>query len=239
MNHDPPGFQKGRWQLFTDLAALQRAASARILAAADEAIRARGQFHLVLAGGETPRETYRALRAADADWSAWHFYFGDERCLPPDHPTRNSKMAGEAWLDHLPVGAGQINIIPAEIGAAAAADAYAATLRDVGEFDLVLLGLGEDGHTASLFPGRDWGVAPGSPDVLAILDAPKPPAERVSLSARRLSLTRQAMFLVSGESKRRAAADWRSGERIPPIAITPPAGVDVLAEAALLMPMAD
>jgi len=91
-----------------------------------------------------------------------------------------------------------------------------------------VLGLGEDGHTASLFPGHDLGEAPGSPAALAVLDAPKPPRERVSLSAARLSYAREALFLVSGESKRQAMADWRAGRPIPARAVAPAAGVDVL-----------
>jgi 6-phosphogluconolactonase len=123
------------------------------------------------------------------------------------------------------------------MGAVQATHAYAETLRAVGEFDLVLLGLGEDGHTASLFPGHEWGRAAGSPDVLAVFEAPKPPAQRVTLSAARLSRARQVMFLVSGEGKHRAIADWRAGKDIPARAITPAAGVDVLVESALLLPL--
>lgn len=214
--------------------AVQEAALARLLAAADAAIGTRGRFILVLAGGETPRAVYRRLRQATADWSRWHLYFGDERCLPAADPARNSRLAGEAWLDHGAIPASQIHIIPAELGALPAAEAYAATLQGVGDFDLVLLGLGEDGHTASLFPGFDWGSAPGSADVLAIDNAPKAPPERVSLSAARLSRARQVLFLVSGDAKRRALADWRAGKPIPAQSITPAAGVDVLLEAALL-----
>lgn len=211
-----------------DRAALEKTAADRILAAAESAIRARGRFDLVLAGGDTPRGAYRRLRDARADWAAWHLYFGDERCAPCGDPARNSRMAREAWLDHVALPARQLHAIPAELGAEPAADAYAALLRSVGEFDLVLLGLGEDGHTASLFPGRDWGAAPGSPAALAVVDAPKPPPERVSLSAARLSRTRAALFLVAGASKREALACWRAGAAIPAGAIAPAAGVDVL-----------
>jgi 6-phosphogluconolactonase len=220
--------QQCRWHALPDRPALDRAAADRILAAAESGICARGQFHLVLAGGDTPGGAYRSLRSAGADWSAWHLYFGDERCLPPADPARNSRMAGNAWLDHVAIPAAQVHAIPAEAGAARAARAYAGVLRAVGEFDLVLLGLGEDGHTASLFPGHDWGAAPGSPDVLAVFDAPKPPPHRVTLSAARLSHAREVLFLVSGESKRQALAQWRGGERIPAQAIAPAAGVDVL-----------
>ena len=203
--------QRCRWRALSDWLGLNRAAAVGILAAADHAIRARGQYHVVLAGGDTPRDAYRKLREASADWSGWHIYFGDERCLPGDDRARNSRMAGEDWLDCVSVPAAQVHAIPAEMGAVQAARAYAKTLREVGEFDLVLLGLGEDGHTASLFPGHEWGRARGSPDTLAVINAPKPPPQRVTLSAARLSRARQVMFLVSGEAKHRAIPDWRAG----------------------------
>lgn len=182
----------------------------------------------MLAGGDTPRTAYQRLRQCDAQWAAWHVYFGDERCVPRGDPARNSRMAGEAWLDHVALPAAQLHAIPAELGAEAAAKAYAGALQPVGEFDLVLLGLGEDGHTASLFPGREWGATPGSPAALAVFGAPKPPRERVSLSAARLSRAHEVLFLVSGESKRPALAQWRAGDDIPARAIAPAAGVDVL-----------
>jgi len=220
--------QQIRWHAISGRLALDRAAAARILAAADRAIRARGRFHLVLAGGETPAGAYRLLRDAGAEWPCWRIYFGDERCVQPADRARNSRMAAEAWIDHVAIPAAQVHAIQAEAGAAPAAQAYIRILRAVGEFDLVLLGLGEDGHTASLFPDREWGAAPGSPDVLAVFDAPKPPPQRVTLSAARLSRAREVLFLVSGESKRRAVAQWRGGMPIPARAITPAAGVDVL-----------
>ena len=174
------------------------------------------------------------LAGAAADWSRWHVYFGDERCLPVDDTDRNSAMADDAWLDHVPIPREQVHAIPAELGARAAALAYQATLHRVGTFDLVLLGLGEDGHTAGLFPGRDWGNAADAPDALAVFDAPKSPPRRVSLSARRLSRTREALFMVGGESKRHAVAQWRVGADIPARAIRPEAGVDVLVESMLV-----
>lgn len=226
-----------RWHAVADKLALQQMAIKTILASAAQAIHERGQFHLVLAGGNTPRGIYHGLRTAETDWFAWHIYFGDERCLPPVDPARNSRMAAEVWLDRVPIPALQLHVIPAELGAVQAARMYGETLWAVGGFDLVLLGLGEDGHTASLFPDHEWGTAPGSPDALAVLDAPKPPPQRVSLSAARLSRARQVIFLVSGESKHRAVAEWRAGKDIPARAIMPAAGVDVLVESALLMPL--
>ena len=237
-SHDP-NHDQVRWLKVADAEALRHEAVQRICDAAAEAIAQRSQFLIVLAGGNTPRDIYHLLRDADTDWSRWHVYFGDERCLATDHAERNSRMAAEVWLTHVPIPPTQIHAIPAERGAAAAALAYTATLKEVGEFDLVLLGLGEDGHTASLFSGQGCTAEASAPDAVAVFDAPKPPAQRVSLSATRLSRTRAALFLVEGEAKRHAVAQWHAAADIPARSIRPAAGVDVLITSSLLEPSAD
>jgi len=223
-----------RWIPAADAGELRRAGFKRIVDAAGRAIAARGAFAISLAGGNTPRGVYAMLREADTDWALWHIYYGDERCVSRGDPERNSRMARDAWLDHVPIPAANIHEIPAELGADAGAAAYAKALKGLGDFDLTLLGLGEDGHTASLFPGHEWGDSFGSPGAIAVFDAPKLPSERVSLSAARLSHSREVLFLVAGESKRGAVAKWSSGANIPARAIRPAAGVDVLVEASLL-----
>jgi 6-phosphogluconolactonase len=222
-----PATAESRWHvvasddwLATALAWVNRAAAA--------AIAQRGEFHLVLAGGGTPEKLYRVLAEQQQDWARWQIWFGDERCLPQHDPQRNSQMAASAWLDRVDIPAGNIHVIPAELGAEAAAKAYAQALDGQGEFDLVLLGLGQDGHTASLFPNNTWGDAADAPDTLAVLAAPKPPPARVSLSARRLSRTRATLFLICGADKRGALNLWRRGEKIPATSIQPDAGVDLL-----------
>ncbi|TAM91802.1 MAG: 6-phosphogluconolactonase, partial [Rhodanobacteraceae bacterium] len=167
--------QTVRWHVFPDDASLVANALARVLAASRDAIAQHGAFDIVLAGGNTPRKLYRGLRNADCDWSRWHVWFGDERCAPPDDPERNSRMARDEWLDHVAIPIANIHPIPAEAGAREGAVLYARALRAVDAFDLVLLGLGEEGHTASLFPGHDWGMHADSPDALAVFKAPKPP----------------------------------------------------------------
>jgi 6-phosphogluconolactonase len=226
--------QQLRWHGFADVADLQADALLRIRTAAANAIGARGVFRIVLAGGNTPRAIYAMLRKAITDWSKWQVYFGDERCLPVGHPQRNSRMARDTLLDQVPIPRANIHTMPAESGPIEGAAQYAQTLRAIGQFDLVLLGLGEDGHTASLFPDHDWGTAEDSADALAVFDAPKPPPERVSLSAARLSRARCVLFLVEGDSKLDAITRWRAGEPIPASAISPASGVDVLAESNLL-----
>ncbi len=226
-----------RWNTVADQSELNQVALRTILDNATKSIRQRGEFHFVLSGGDTPRGIYQQLRFIHTDWSAWHIYFSDERCLLTGDQNLNSRMAGEAWLDHVPIPKNQLYVIPVELGASRAAYEYARTLRSVGVFDLTFLGLGEDGHTASLFPGHEWGSVPGSPDTLAVFDAPKAPQHRVSMSAVRLSRSRQVMFLVSGKSKHMVVAKWRKGNNIPARAIMPIAGVDVLLESSLLVPL--
>ncbi len=226
--------QACRWHAFDSALELERAAVAEILSAAQRAIAARGAFHIVLAGGTTPRRVYETLRGAATEWRAWHVYYGDERCLPIGHAERNSRMAAQAWLDHVAIPAAQVHPIPAEAGASVAAEKYARLVNGIALFDLVLLGLGEDGHTASLFPGHDTGEALDAPSTLAVLDAPKPPPQRVSLSARRLSDARQVIFLVTGNGKAQAVANWRSGKKIPAALVAPQNGADVYVERSLL-----
>ena len=228
-----------RWHPVADADALRVAAYRWIMDASARAIAARGRFVIVLAGGNTPRGVYAMLRGACSnesrpDWSRWEIWFGDERCALPDDPQRNSMMARDVWLDHVAIAPDRVHDIPAERGAEPAAQIYAAALRGIGDFDLVLLGLGEDGHTASLFPGHDIGAATNAPDTLAVFDAPKPPLQRVSLSASRLGRAREVLFVIEGESKRDAVTRWRDRADIPARAIRPHSGVDVLVEATLL-----
>jgi len=227
-----------RWIGMADTDSLQRAACERIVQAARRAILRRGRFLIVLAGGQTPRGVYRRLGAARENWGKWEIFFSDERCLPADDVGRNSKMATDEWLGRVSMASTRIHAISGELGARAAARAYGRVLKGVGDFDLVLLGLGADGHTASLFPGLDPAAGPDAPDTLAVLDAPVPPPQRVSLSAYRLSRAREVLFLVEGEIKRAALARWRSGEALPATAIRPAGGVDVLVTASLLKPCA-
>jgi len=219
--------QTCRWHEFDSLTRFERAAERFILERAERAIAARGMFRIVLAGGNTPRRVYRLLRSADADWRAWHIYFGDERCLPAEDPGRNSRMAGAEWLDHVPVPSRQIHPIPAEHGPESAAADYAKVISGIDEFDLVLLGLGEDGHTASLFPGGAWDQSSALPAAIPVQDSPKPPRLRVSLSPERLSRARFAMFMVTGKSKQAAVEKWRKGVAIPAARVCPPSGADI------------
>ncbi|MES2636940.1 MAG: 6-phosphogluconolactonase [Pseudomonadota bacterium] len=213
-----------RWHNFESQDAINQAAVARILAAANEAINKHGSFLVVLAGGSTPKSVYQLLSQQQADWTNWHIYHNDDRCLPTDHVERNSKMARDVWLNHVAIPQNQIHDIPTELGNVEGAKAYAKTLEGVRAFDLVILGLGEDGHTASLFPNQ---TVDNSADVVPVFDAPKPPANRVTMSQNRLNNTHEVLFLVTGGGKQEAVDNWRKGVKIPATLIAPESGVDV------------
>ena len=218
-----------RARVLKDGTAVAEQAVGRILAAAREAIAERGVFHLVLAGGTTPKLAYGLLAVADQDWRRWQVWYGDERCLPVDDPERNSRMAGGVWLDRVAFPVDNQHPIAAERGAEVAARDYADAVRGCELFDMVLLGMGEDGHTASLFPGQ-W----HDPDELvhAVHDAPKPPPDRVSLSSGVLAGAREVLMLVTGSGKREAVARWAAGESLPIAGIQPVGGALVLLDQA-------
>lgn len=203
------------WRVFASADALVSELADALCAEAETAIVAHGVFHLVLAGGSTPLALYRELATRQAGDARWQLWYGDERCLPADHPERNSVMAEAAWLAASRIPSENRRPIPAELGAAEAATRYAGWLKTVADFDVVLLGMGEDGHTASLFPCHVWDGA----DVLAVHDAPKPPPERVSLSAARLSRSQRVWFVITGRGKKDAVARWKGGAALPVSAV--------------------
>ena len=143
--------------VFVDFAALIAGTADFIAASAAEAIAARGAFAIALSGGNTPKPVYQRLASAAIDWTRVQVFFGDERCVPPRDTRSNYHMARAALLDRVAIPAGNVHRMRGEDPPEAAAEAYAAELRsalgDDGRLDLVLLGLGQDAHTASLFPG--------------------------------------------------------------------------------------
>jgi len=190
---------------------LARDAAAFIREAADEAIRERGQFTLALAGGSTPEKAYAILAAPD--WSKWHLFFGDERFVPRDDERSNFAMTQRSLLGRAAGAA--VYPVPTESATPAdAASAYEKVLLDAfggsPRFDLVLLGLGDDGHTASLFPGKpalaatNW-VTSSGPGVLP------PPVDRVTLTFPAINAARKVLFLVAGSNKAEALRDVLGG----------------------------
>jgi 6-phosphogluconolactonase len=179
--------------------------AADVLAAAVDGTRTvRGVAHGALAGGSTPRRAYELLGPRLPEWSDVHLWFGDERCVGPDDPDSNFRMVRES----LDAPGATIHRIRGELGAEAAAAAYGEELGDT-RLDVVLLGLGEDGHTASLFPHRPELHAEGV--AVAVHDAPKPPPDRVSLTLRKLNAARRIVLLVAGAGKADALARVLAG----------------------------
>ncbi|MCA1688604.1 MAG: 6-phosphogluconolactonase [Actinobacteria bacterium] len=200
--------------------ALAEAAARDFVARAEEAINALGRFAVVLAGGSTPKATYEALArdySGGLDWSRVHVFFGDERTVPPDHEDSNYRTAHEALLSRVPVAS--VHRMRGELPPAEAAAAYEEELREffgpdgVPAFDLILLGLGEDGHTASLFPETSaldvtdrWVVA--NPVL-------KLETTRLTLTVPVINAARAVVFQVAGEGKAAALREILEGDADP------------------------
>lgn len=199
-------------RILDDAAAVAREACAHIEACARRCIAENGTFRLVLAGGTTPLAVYGGLARRSPDTRSWEIFFGDERCLPPEHADRNSRAAGQAWLDASGIPGSRIHAIPAELGPKEGAARYAREIEHWQPFDLVLLGMGEDGHVASLFPGHGH---PEADAVVGVTGAPKPPPERVSLSYRTICAARERLLMVTGSAKRDAVTAWQQGTMLP------------------------
>lgn len=202
-------------------------------------LRERGVAALVLSGGGTPVAVYRHLAGESfpIDWGRVHVFWGDERLVPPDDPGSNFHSAQDALLRQVPIPAGNIHRIRGELPAAEAVADYHTRLRgwaavhDPGaphpwpRFDLVLLGLGEDGHTASLFPGSP--VAPAEPVLAVTADYQGRPAGRVTLTPLVFNDARHLMFLITGANKApaiRAMSEVLDLERFPAQRIRPEQG---------------
>ena len=198
---------------------LARSAARAFVERAAEAISERGRFVVALAGGSTPKATYEVLvrnHAGDVDWPNVHVFFGDERTVPPDHGDSNYRMAREALLDRVPVGSA--HRMRGELPPDEAAVSYERELKEFfGEaplvLDLVMLGIGEDGHTASLFPETS---ALEITDRLVVANpVPRLETTRLTLTAPVLNAAREVLFLVAGGGKAGALAEILEGDADP------------------------
>jgi 6-phosphogluconolactonase len=215
-----------------DLEALSRAAAEAVTRAAERAVRERARFTISLAGGHTPRRLYELLAAeyhARIPWPVTYVFFGDERCVPPTDPASNYGMALESFLSRVPIPAEQVHRIRGELPPEDAAREYGRLLRrafapsaagpgtddpaDAATFDVALLGMGTDGHTASLFPGdpalderHHWAVAVEAPAYVA------PPRERITLTLPALCGARDVYVLAAGAEKRPVVESMLGGE---------------------------
>jgi 6-phosphogluconolactonase len=173
------------------------AAAAEIATALGE-----GSRTLVLAGGNTPRQCYELLARLEVNWGRVTVLFGDERCVPPDHPDSNYRLAREALLDK--VAPATVHRMAGELGPDEAAAEYSRIVEGLAPLDVVVLGIGEDGHTASLFPGHPEMNAKGW--AVGVRNSPKPPPERVTLTLEALRGARRVIILATGAGKAQAVA---------------------------------
>jgi len=199
-------------EVFPDSDALCNHAATVFQDLANAALTQSDRFTVALSGGSTPKKMYERLVNADLDWSCIHFFWVDERCVPPEHSESNYRMAADTFLDFIDIPSSNIHRIKGELSLNDAARDYENELRSfflncLPVFDLILLGLGTDGHTASLFPGstalkekEHWAVGVRH-------DTPPPPlVDRVTLTFPVLSAGKNIIFLVSGRDKAKIVA---------------------------------
>lgn len=187
-----------------DLNELSESAKQAFLEVANEAIQQRGRFIVALSGGNTPMKLFEKLAGENLDWTKVHFFWGDERCVPADDPGNSYGQAKKVWFDE--IGETNIHRIPSELTPDSAAKEYAATLKTFSEppldwprFDLILLGMGDDGHTASLFPGSP--VEVNVPTLGVTAHYQDRPANRVTLTQNVINDARNIFFLAAGTGK--------------------------------------
>ncbi len=199
------------WTLYSSLDSAAKGAADFIAKQIAVSIAARGVCHMIVPGGNTPAGCFAALAEHSLPWEQLHCYPGDERCYEVGHSGRNDVMIRTHLLSRLP--AIHFHPIPAELGAEQAAKKYRTVVDAIDAFDIAFVGMGEDGHTASLFPGHPALAETAS--VVAVHDAPKPPADRVSLTLPQLREARSRVVLAGGASKAATMARICAGEPLP------------------------
>jgi 6-phosphogluconolactonase len=205
-------------KVFKDLETLSESARQAFVQIANEAISQRGRFLVALSGGNTPTKLYEKLANEKLDWSKSYFFWGDERCVPADDDGNSYGQAKKVLFDRIP--ATNIQRIESELEPAQAATAYAQTLKSFSEapldwprFDLVLLGMGDDGHTASLFPGSPVDV--DSPTLPVVANYQGRPAQRVTVTQNVFNDARNIFFLATGAGKAEPLKKVLSGAHTP------------------------
>ncbi len=232
-------------RIFENLNSLSQAAAELYVETSAQALLQRGRFIVALSGGNTPAELYKSLAQSpykdQVDWTHVHVFWGDERCVPIEDLESNYRQAHDVLLRHVPIPVENIHRVESDastslstsLKSAEAAKDYTLVLKqfaspplDWPRFDLVLLGMGEDGHTASLFPGSEVNVS--SPTLAVTAQYQDRPANRVTLTPLVFNSARRIIFLVSGESKAQTLASVLYGgyypEQLPAQRIRPTDG---------------
>ena len=200
---------KNNWFVFEDINELADQLANDILDVAKTAIRSNNSFKIVLTGGNSILNTYKVLSNSESDWDKWHIYLGDERCLPIGDKGRNNYIINQVWLNNSRILKKNIHFIDAELNATDGAARYENILNSVGDFDVTLLSMGEDGHAASLFPGHLYDI---NKSIVIERNSPKYPRERISMSYSRLNHSKNIFKVISGSSKQRSLDLWLKGD---------------------------
>jgi 6-phosphogluconolactonase len=213
--------ERGDLRIYADAGVVAQALAEYFVATGERAIAERGKFTVALSGGNTPRAAYELLTAdplrENLSWGNVFIYFGDERCVPPNDERSNYRMAREAFLDAVPIPSANVARMRGETDPGQAANEYASILRaDLGgnpQLDLVMLGLGEDGHTASLFPGIAQEAEENS--LVEAAYAQSQAMWRVTITPKLINAGRRVVFAVEGAQKARALAAVYDGPSDP------------------------
>ncbi|MDH5423975.1 MAG: 6-phosphogluconolactonase [Gammaproteobacteria bacterium] len=199
------------WHIYKDFSETSKEAATFIAAKISQCIANNGICHVALPGGNTPVQCLHYLLEKKLPWDKIHWYPGDERCYPSGHADRNDVMLQDHFWSLM--SEPNVHPIPAELGAAAAAQVYAKTISAIKKIDIAFLGLGEDGHTASLFPGNE--ALNDQRPVVAVFNSPKEPSERVSLSISTLSHAACRIVLAGGAKKAKVISRIKDSAPLP------------------------
>jgi 6-phosphogluconolactonase len=203
---------KGNWVVFEDIDKLSEQLAYDVLEISKNSIKLNGSFKIVLTGGNSITKLYKILSNSKSNWSKWHIYLGDERCLPANDKDRNDYMINRVWLNNSQILKENIHFIHAELGAQGGALHYEEILDNIGYFDMVLLSMGEDGHAASLFPQHLYNK---NTNVVVESNSPKYPKDRISISYSRLNQSKNVFKIINGSSKQKAVKIWLEGRVLP------------------------
>lgn len=200
-----------KWNVYKDLSHASKEAANFLAGAIRMSVSERDMCHVILPGGKSPAQCLQYLSEMDLPWDKIQWYPGDERVLPDGDPERNDVMLRKNLWSKLP--AGIFHTIPTEVGIEKSVDLFKNEIRELDVIDIAFLGMGEDGHTASLFPENE--ALNDNRDIVPVYNSPKPPEERVSFGINKLSGARVRMVLTAGESKAEILSRIKQGEKFP------------------------
>jgi 6-phosphogluconolactonase len=203
---------KDNWFVFENVEQLSKQLANDILHIARQSIRVTNKFTIVLAGGTSFSSVYRILNNSTSNWKKWHIYIGDERCLALGDKNRNDYLINKIWLGNGLIPKKNIHFIHSELGVDIGASNYEKVVREIEKFDMVLLGMGEDGHTASLFPNR---IYDKDKSVIVEKNSPKYPKNRISMSCKMLNKSSHVFKVINGASKKNVVDLWLKGADLP------------------------